>query len=337
MLLLLHVLALSGCSKLEGSGMPSTSAHAAERAGAGSRYVATAVGRVDSHGEARNIVAAVDGVIVQLLIARGETVRTGQPLLSVDCGARQAEMAARGADSDRASAAARTVLNGTRPEVQTALDEAVSESRAARDDAADRLAQAQALIDQGFISRRELHARTNALAQAEANLSQARAHAALGIQGPQESERREALAAARAGLAQANGARALASQCLMRSPVDGTVLQIFRREGEFSGASQGVVLAVVGDMSTRIVRAEITERDAARVRPGQAVDVWIDGDSRRWHGRVTSLAGVMGRRTARSLDPTDRFDRDSLEALIAFDGDAPPPIVGLRVMVGVRA
>ncbi len=46
------------------------------------------------------------------------------------------------------------------------------------------------------------------------------------------------------------------------------------------------------------------------------------------------LANVMGRRTARSLDPTDRFDRDTREALIGFEQGSPPPLVGLRVMAG---
>ena len=55
----------------------------------------------------------------------------------------------------------------------------------------------------------------------------------------------------------------------------------------------------------------------------------------RWRGRVTSLSSVMGRRSARSLDPTDRFDRDTRDAVISFDGPAPPALVGLRVMVGI--
>ena len=125
-------------------------------------------------------------------------------------------------------------------------------------------------------------------------------------------------------------------QCELRSPVDGQVLQVLRREGEFSGASQGTALLVVGDMRRQIVRAEVGERDIAGIARGSPAEVWIDGSPRRWKGHVTELAAVMGRRSARSLDPTDRFDRDVREAIIQIDDPDLPPVAGLRVTVGFR-
>ncbi len=320
---------LSGCAQAIG-------ADGEAKRTAAPAYLATAVGRIDSREEARQLVAAADGVIARLLVARGDPVRAGQALLMVDCAPRQAAALARGAGAEQARAAATTVALGTRAEDIAAAREAVRAAQATRDTAADRLADARGLIDRGFVSRRELSTREQVLEQAEAELARTRAMAALATNGPRASERSEAAAAARAAAGEASAARALAAQCTLTSPIDGTVLQILRREGEFSGASQGAVLLVVGDLSQRIVRAEIAERDAARVQLGHAVDVWIEGEAQRWRGRIAQLASVMGRRSARSLDPTDRFDRDSREALIEFDGAAPPAVVGLRVMVGVR-
>ena len=275
-------------------------------------------------------------MIARLLVARGDSVRAGQPLLLVDCAPRVAGAYARRAGAEQARAAATTVALGTRPEDIAASRELVRAAQAARATAADRLADARRLIDRGFVSRRELSTREQALEQAEAELARATAMAALAANGPRQSERAEAAAAARAAAGEAGAAQALAAQCTLASPIDGTVLQVLRREGEFSGASQGAVVLVVGNLSQRMVRAEIAERDAARVKPGQAVDVWIEGEPQRWRGRIAQLASVMGRRSARSLDPTDRFDRDTREAIIEFDGAAPPAVVGLRVMVGVR-
>lgn len=321
--------ALTGCGQAIGAD------EAAQRA-ATSPYLATAVGRIDSREEARQLVGSADGVIARLFVSRGEAVRAGQALLQVECAPREAGATARRAGAEQARAAATTVVLGSRPEEVTALQEAVRAARAARDTAAGRLSDARGLIDRGFVSRRELTTREQALEQAEAELARTSALAARMVNGPRPSERAEAAAAARAASGEAGAAQALAAQCTLTSPIDGTVLQVLRREGEFSGASQGAVLLVVGDLSARMVRAEISERDAARVRAGQAVDVWIEGEARRWHGRISTLASVMGRRSARSLDPTDRFDRDTREALIEFEGEAPPPVVGLRVMVGVR-
>ena len=139
-------------------------------------------------------------------------------------------------------------------------------------------------------------------------------------------------AALRAGVLAAQDA---VRRCTLRSPVDGTIVRLNRREGEFSGSSTGTVLMVVADLSRVVVRAEIPDEAAAAVRVGQRVVVWVDGNSARFPGRITELAGQMGRKSARSLDPSDRFDRDVREAIIGFDAGHPPAVIGLRVNVGV--
>ena len=318
---------LAGCSAAEGTEQAANAT--------ASRYATVAVGRVDSADEARQLVAAVDGVIEHLWVNRGDLVRAGQPLLTVACAPRLAAASASRAGADQAAAAAETVALGSRSEAVSAARQTAVAARAARDEAADRLAQARSLLAQGFVSRREYSAREHALAGAEAELAKAQAQADLLANGPRSSERHAARASARAAAADALGAQASAAQCTLLSPINGTVLQVLHREGEFSGASQGTPLLVVGDLSQRIVRAEIGERDAAKIALGQVAEIWIEGEGTRWRGRVTSLSSVMGRRTARSLDPTDRFDRDTREVLISFDGPAPPALVGLRVMVGI--
>lgn len=300
-------------------------------------YLATSVGRVDSAAEARQLVAAADGVIRHIHVARGAQVRAGEVLLTVDCMPRQAAALAQGAQAERLQAVADTVISGPRSEEIEAARQAVAAAEAGRADAADRLLQARALAARGFVSRRELSARENALRASDAGARAEQSRLELLEAGARPSERREVTAAARAARDEARSASALADQCALRSPISGQVLQILRREGEFSGASQGTPLIVVGDLSRLIVRAEISERDAAAVRPGQAVDIWIDGAPGRWRGRIASLAQVMGRRSARSLDPTDRFDRDVREAFVEIEGRLPPALVGLRVMVGVKS
>lgn len=317
-------LLLAGCS----------SAHSADTPP--SPWLATAVGRIDSADESRQLVAAVDGVIAQVYVARGETVVRGQPLLRVKCDPRVTEVATREADAARAAASADTVDEGARiEEIAVGRAEAAAAQSVARNQQ-QRLDQAMALIDRGFVSKRELDARTNERDAARAALSAAQARVDQLQNGARRSERAEKHAEAMMSRNAVLTARAMADQCTLRSPVDGRILQILHREGEFSGASTGTPLIVVGDTSRLIARAEINERDAALVRPGQPAEIWVEGQPKRWAGRVTHLASVMGRRSARSLDPTDRFDRDVREAIIAFEGAAPPALVGLRVTVGVK-
>jgi multidrug resistance efflux pump len=153
--------------------------------------------------------------------------------------------------------------------------------------------------------------------------------------GARRDERVAADAKAQGAAADAAALVAALDKCTLRAPAAGQVLKILRREGEYSGAAAGVPLVVVGDLSEMIVRTEVIDRDAAAVRIGQRAEIWIDGTPRRWPGRIIEASSLMGRRTARSLDPSDRFDRDVREILVAFDGPAPTPIVGLRVNVGL--
>jgi HlyD family secretion protein len=319
----LSLLLLAGCGSAQSSA-PKVN----------SPYVATAVGRIDAAGESRQLVGAADGVIQQLLVERGSTVVKGQALLKIDCGPRLAEVAARSAFSQKAVAAAVTVRSGARlQEIEIASAQVDAAASALREQQ-QRLSMAEALVDKGFISKRDLAARTNARDAAAAELRSRTEQRALLLAGSRGSEIAEANASARAAAADTAVAQSLADQCTLKSPIAGSVLQILRREGEFSGASQGTPLIVVGDLSQPVVRAELNERDAAKISEGQAVVVWVDGRPGKWKGRVTQMAGVMGRRTARSLDPTDRFDRDVREVFIAFDDVPPPALVGLRVTVG---
>lgn len=315
---------LAGCSSAQ-SNAPSSP----------SPFVATAVGRIDSEGEARQLVAAADGVIEQIFVERGSIVKRGQTLLRVDCGPRLAQVQANLALGAKASAAAHTVEQGARAQEIDAAAAEVDAAESALREQEQRLATAEALVERGFISKRELAARTNARDSARAELRARTEQRSLIAEGARASEIAEANAAARAAHAGITVARAMADQCTLESPIAGQVLQILRREGEFSGASQGLPLIIVGDVSRPIVRAELNERDAASVREGQRAIVWIDGKRERWTGRVTQMANVMGRRSARSLDPTDRFDRDIREVFISFDTAQPPALVGLRVTVGL--
>lgn len=324
-LLLLLAIVLTACSKAQGA------SSGLDRA---SPWIATAVGRVDSEVEARNLTAATDGIIAKVLVRRGDQVKSGQPLIEIDCVAQQAEAAARTAAAARAASAARAMADGTVAD-RTIAGADVDAARAMLVNEDGQLHRAEDIYRRGFLSRSGYDSHVNQRTVAEAALRSAKARLLDLESGRRPAELAEATAAAAAASHHAANADAIADRCTVKSPTAGQVLQILRREGEHSGASQGMPLIVVADLSRLIVRAEVGERDAAQVHSGQRAQIWIDGNSRRWNGIVTDAAGVMGRRSARSLDPTDRFDRDIREVFIAFDGPAPPALVGLRVTVGL--
>lgn len=313
-----------------------TASHSEPAAQQPAPYLATAVGRIDSASEARQLVAAADGVIERVLVRRGDTVKAGQVLLEVGCAPRAGLADAAMAAAQQSQAEAALVRAGPRREAVSAGAAGLAKAEADLRNAEQLLERAKALSGRGFVSRRELDARSAERDAAIAARDGAAAELAALSNGSRPQERASAQAAANAAGGQSAAARAALAQCQVRSPIDGQVLQVLRREGEFSGASQGTPLIVVGNLGQRIVRAEVGERDVPLLQIGAPAEVWIDGSPRRYKGRVVEMASVMGRRSARSLDPTDRFDRDVREAIVMIDDPDLPSVVGLRVTVGFR-
>jgi macrolide-specific efflux system membrane fusion protein len=71
------------------------------------------------------------------------------------------------------------------------------------------------------------------------------------------------------------------------APINGTVLWIVTQEGQTVNATQSApTIIILGQLDTMTVRAEISEADVVRVRPGQAVYFTILGDSERRYDAI---------------------------------------------------
>lgn len=75
------------------------------------------------------------------------------------------------------------------------------------------------------------------------------------------------------------------------APIDGSVLAIVTQEGQTVNAVQSApTIVVLGQVETMTIRAEISEADVVRVKPGQKVYFTILGDpERRYHGSLAFI------------------------------------------------
>ncbi len=129
-----------------------------------------------------------------------------------------------------------------------------------------------------------------------------------------------ALAVARAEL---TAAELGVEKTRVRAPFDGTVLNIVAKEGEIAAPSPENTLLVFGDLSTLKVRAEVEERDAAKIHVGQRVVVRADAyPDQDFEGRVGSIAQSLSQPRIVSRGPRRPNDVEVLEALVDLDGAA---------------
>jgi HlyD family secretion protein len=197
------------------------------------------------------------GRLQRLLKDEGDSVRTGDTVAVLDQPGLDAQIEQRRALAE--AAASRTA------EIRAA--EADSQ-RAAND-----LARARALRLQGIASPQELDRLQTTAASASARLQAVRA-------AVRESQ------AARAAL---DATEAIRDQLVLVAPADGIVLTRFAERGEAIVA--GVPVVSIGLVRAPWVRAYIGERYIARVKPGLAVHIRVDGyaDS-TFSGRITEIA-----------------------------------------------
>ena len=228
----------------------------------------------------------IPGTVDSVFVQRGQTVREGDPLVSLD--AQQAEAALAGAEAriDQAKAEQKLLTEGGRPaeisDLENRLERAKLDLAVARKDAdalqrlfAKRAATSKEASDALELVRQdELQVRS--LQERRANLI---APADLNVAGARLREAEAAAAVARENLALST----------IRSPMGGTVYQFDIHPGMYLGV--GELVANVGRLDQVRVIVYVDEPDLGRVKKNEQVTIiWDAMPGRQWLGRVDKPA-----------------------------------------------
>lgn len=302
------------------------------------QWAASATGRVEPRfGEVR-MSSQVPGKIIEVLAATNDKVQAGDLLVRLDDQEIYAKMVAAAAEvgvrqRERGEEEAAT---GPAMERQEAGDEAAKSERAlfaAREafDAALRARAAATSDEDKKAAQEKVDQARKGVDEAKTALSDARAKLA-AIEAkpdmPLYTRLESSLALARSELSSAEIAL---ERTRIRAPGDGTVLNMIAKVGETAVPSPESSLLVFGDLSSLRLRAEVEERDAAKVRVGQKVVVKADAfPDREFTGEVTSISQSLGAPRIASRGPRRPNDVEVVEVMVALDGN-PPLFTGMRV------
>jgi multidrug efflux pump subunit AcrA (membrane-fusion protein) len=245
-------------------------------------YVAGA-GLVEASTENIAVGTPVAGVVSEVRVKVGDTVRRGDALFTIDLRDLQAELLVREADLKTRQAN-------------------VKASQALAADARNQYELYKAIGDVRAVTKEELDRRRFATDVADANVVQSQAQ----------------VAAAEAAIAQT---KVELDRRIVRAPVDAQVLQVKVRAGEFAPA--GVLttpLMLIGDVRTLHVRVDIDENDAWRVSPEAAAIASVRGNSRD-KAKLTFVRIEPYVIPKRSLtgESAERVDTRVLQVLYSFD------------------
>jgi multidrug resistance efflux pump len=295
-------------------------------------------GHFDVDSGVLDIHAACPGRVTRVWVVEGTAVRKGDPLFKVDDRAarhllREAEAyltLAKVRREDARSAASR------HPSL-VAQQEAVVEARV-HALAAAQLLQARKgdLAKKDLLNKFEEQIAQQQVLQAKALLRAEREK----LQEIKLAQPANLVAAAEAEVGAAGAklerARLNLEECVVGSPVDATVLRVQTAAGQWAGVRPGLPALQLCPREERIVRLEIPQQYAARVRVGDAASVEDDpATGRTWRGTVERLSDWITRRRSRSLEPFELNDVHTLEALIRIHPEPKGVRIGQRVLVRI--
>jgi HlyD family secretion protein len=296
-------------------------------------WAASATGRVEPKSGEIRVSSEVPGRIVEIPADVNDRVMSGDLLVRLNdadaltkvAGATaEVQMRERDRDNDTVRGLAKE-----RRDAEDAVanaERAVFGARQAFDDALQQRRSGNGTEESVTTARSNLEEVKKKLADERANLASVNAKAGMPLPTRAES----ALAIARAKLAAAELA---VEKTRIRAAIDGTVLNVIAKAGEVTTPSPANVIMLVGDLTALKVRAEVEERDAAKIRVGQLVVVRADAyPEQDFEGRVTSTAQSLSAPRIASRGPRRPNDVEVLEALVDIDG-LPPLLTGMRVDV----
>lgn len=181
-----------------------------------------------------------------------------------------------------------------------------------------RLGQPIAVLDTYAVSKANLAQIDAELHYAESEWARAQTLRGKGVVSSSEYETWEKqVAALRAQRERATAELALA---VVRSPLDGQVLEVHARQGERVGPDG---IAEIGRTQRMFAVAEVYETDIGRVRVGQPATVTSPALTAPLRGHVDRIGLKVGKKDVLSVDPAAKTDARVVEVEILLDDSAP--------------
>lgn len=258
-------------------------------------------GIVEASTENIAVGTLVPGVVTSIDAKVGDEVKAGAPLFRIDDRDLQAELTVRKAALTSAEARVKT-------EAATLAD------------AQNQLEMWQAVTNTQAVSKEQLERKRYAVQIQQARVAESQAEIA-------------------SAAAQIKATEIELDRRVVKAPVDGTVLQVKIRVGEF--AQTGALptpLMLIGATQTLHVRIDVDENDAWRVRPDAAATAYVRGNrDLKTDLKFVRIEPYVIPKRSLTGDTTERVDTRVLQVLYAFDRTKLPVYVGQMMDVFIDA
>jgi HlyD family secretion protein len=313
----------------------------AEPAEAPYKFNIAGAGIVEAASENIAIGPVVPGVVMKVFVEIGAAVKKGDALFAVEDRDLQSQLVTARAAVESAEARLARLASMPRPEEIPPAEARLRAEEQLLADARNQLEMMERVMrkDPAAVAMDDVDRRRFAVPVAEARVAQSRAELALLKAGSWAADIAVSKAELSAAKAQLEAIGIEMERRVVRSPIDGKVLQLKVRAGEYAqvGAT-GTPLMLLGRVDTLHVRVDVDENDAWRIKPGAKAEATVRGNrDLRTELKFVRIEPFVIPKRSLTGESTERVDTRVLQVVYSFPAEALPVFVGQQMDVFIES
>ncbi len=236
-------------------------------------------GLIEPRSENIEVAAVVPGTVTEVFVKVGETVVAGAPLFRLDDRQRKADLAVQQSRLAETQAQLKRMEQLPRAEDVPPSEALVHKAEADLKSRKDDMDRIESLLARKVATQQEKNQTEQAFLAARALVEQAAAEHAKLLAGAWEEDLAVAQAQVKMAQEGVTQAEIEVQRLVVTAPIEGAVLKVDVRPGEYVGTPPGQPLIVLGDTKVLHVRVDIDEQDLPRFRPGLPGKGFVRGDA----------------------------------------------------------
>jgi len=220
-----------------------------------------------------DLSSKITGRVKKIHIKKGDTVKAGQLLITLDTPDISAKAAQSGATLDLAEAQKEEVYNGTRQEQKTMALNTLKQAQAGMEFAQKTYNRMNKLHSEGVIASQKLDEVSAQYKSASRAVEVAKANYQMSTTGSRAEDKRSAAANVRKARGAVSEVNSYLNENQIKSPISGQITDISVEEGELVGAGYPIVTVVSVDDNWVVLN--LREDLLSKIRMGTEFDVRI--------------------------------------------------------------
>jgi HlyD family secretion protein len=296
-------------------------------------------GLVEARRENIPIGVNIPGVVTEVFVKKGEKVKLGAPLFKTDDREFKSMLAVREAELASSKAQLHKLIASPRPEDVPPARAAAEEAEARMADAEAALARTERLFQRQMIAASDYDKDRYAFYAAKATYAKAKADLEKILAGSWKEDIEIARAAVQLAQSQVESIRTSLERLVVRAPMDGEVLQLNVRLGQFAATTWKEPMIVLGDSKRLHVRIDIDEPELLYFSKGAEAIATLKGRPNvRFPLKFVYVEPYVIPKQSLTGNNSERVDQRVLQVIYELPDDRPLDVyIGQQMDVYMKA